>query len=51
MKLEKLAAIAEIVSSLAIVVTLAFLTMQTREMAQQSEQTNAALLRTPEPPP
>jgi hypothetical protein len=43
MKLEKLAAIAEIVSSLAIVVTLAFLTMQTREMARQTEQTNTAL--------
>jgi hypothetical protein len=43
MKLEKLAAFAEIISSFAIVITLAFLTMQTREMAQQTEQTNAAL--------
>ena len=43
MKLEKLAAIAEIVSSLAIVVTLAFLTLQAREMAMQTEQTNSAL--------
>jgi hypothetical protein len=43
MKLEKLAAFAEIVSSIAIVITLAFLTMQTREMAQQTEQTNRAL--------
>ncbi len=44
MKLDKLAAIAEIVSSLAIVVTLAFLTMQTREMALQTAQTNSALI-------
>ena len=43
MKLEKLAAFAEIVSSFAIVITLAFLTIQTREMAQQTEQTNSAL--------
>jgi hypothetical protein len=44
MKLEKLAALAEIVSSFAIVITLAFLTLQTREMAQQTEQTNSALV-------
>jgi hypothetical protein len=44
MKLDKLAAIAEIVSSLAIVVTLAFLTVQTREMALQTAQTNSALI-------
>jgi hypothetical protein len=44
MKLEKLAALAEIVSSFAIVITLVFLTFQTREMAQQTEQTNSALV-------
>ena len=43
MRLEKTAASADIVSSVAIVVTLAFLTMQTREMAMQTEQTNSAL--------
>ena len=44
MKLEKLAALAEIISSIAIVITLAFLTLQAREMAQQTEQTNSALV-------
>lgn len=43
MKLQKTAAIAEIVSSIAIVLTLVYLAIQTQELATQTQQTNEAL--------
>jgi len=44
MKIEKLAAFAEIVSSIAVVVTLAYLAVQTHQMTIQTQQTNSAIL-------
>jgi len=44
MKLEKTAAISEIVSSIAIVLTLIYLAIQTQQLTVQTQQTNAALL-------
>ena len=44
MKLDRLAAIAEIVSSIAIVATLIYLAAQTQQLAIQTAQTNSALM-------
>ena len=43
-KLSKWAAIAEIVSSIAVLLTLGYLAVQTNQMAKQTEQNTAALL-------
>jgi len=44
MKLERLSAVAEIVSSIAIVLTLVYLAIQTQQLTIQAQQTNDALL-------
>ena len=44
MNIEKTAAIAEIVSSIAIVITLIYLAVQTQQMTEQTKQTNNILL-------
>jgi hypothetical protein len=46
MKLDKLSAIAEIVGALAIVMTVAYLAIQTRELASQTEQNTLAIQAT-----
>jgi hypothetical protein len=46
MRLDKIAAFAEIVSSIAIVLTLIYLAAQTQQLAEQTQQTNDALLAT-----